>query len=306
MVFRVRDSGMGIPAEALATIFELFRQLGHGAGSCAGRTGRRADARQAAGRNAWRARSKRERRPCEGQRVRRSPAAACRIGGRKRRRKIRVGRRRGAAPPRRRRRILVADDNVDLATSMGLLLEMMGNDVRVAHDGMAAVAADSEFRPDVVFLDIGMAKMNGLDACRQIRGKPWGKEPVIVALTGWGQAEDKRRSREAGFDHHLVKPIEPAVLRALSRRNRTADGLTARSAMSNCRQPRRRCRPLHRAAQACVRPAPHADGRAAEHSVPRGAGCAPYGQRRRRVQDARLHRQDSRWRRARRSRPVIR
>jgi CheY-like chemotaxis protein len=64
----------------------------------------------------------------------------------------------------------------------------------------------------VVFLDIGMAKMDGLEACCQIRGKPWGKEPVIVALTGWGQAEDKRRSRDAGFDHHLVKPIEPVVL----------------------------------------------------------------------------------------------
>ena len=71
---------------------------------------------------------------------------------------------------------------------------------------------DAEFRPDVVFLDIGMGKLNGLDACRHIRRKPWGKEPVIVALTGWGQAEDKNRSREAGFDHHLVKPIEPAVL----------------------------------------------------------------------------------------------
>jgi len=103
-------------------------------------------------------------------------------------------------------------DNVDLAASMGLLLEMMGNDVRVTHDGSAAVNVETEFRPDVVFLDIGMTKMNGFDACTRIRGKPWGKEPVIVALTGWGQPEDKRRSREAGFDHHLVKPIEPAAL----------------------------------------------------------------------------------------------
>ena len=95
---------------------------------------------------------------------------------------------------------------------MGLLLEMMGNDVRLAHDGMSAVAAEAEFRPDVVFLDIGMPEMTGFEVCRRIRGKPRGKEPVIVALTGWGQPEDKRRSREAGFDHHLVKPIEPAVL----------------------------------------------------------------------------------------------
>ena len=118
----------------------------------------------------------------------------------------------GVSPPRRKRRILVADDNADLATSMGLLLEMMGNDVRVTHDGAAAVSADAEFRPDVIFLDIGMANLNGFDACRCIRAKPWGKEPVIVALTGWVHDEDKRRSREAGFDHHLVKPIEPAVL----------------------------------------------------------------------------------------------
>ena len=111
-----------------------------------------------------------------------------------------------------RRRILVADDNVDLATSMGLLLEMMGNEVRVTHDGMSAVAADTEFHPDVIFLDIGMAKMNGFDACRSIRAKSREKQPIIVALTGWGQADDKRRSREAGFDHHLVKPLEPQVL----------------------------------------------------------------------------------------------
>jgi CheY-like chemotaxis protein len=74
------------------------------------------------------------------------------------------------------------------------------------------VSAEAEFRPDVVFLDIGMEHMNGFEACRRIRANPWGKEPIIVALTGWGQAEDKRRSQEAGFDHHLVKPIEPVML----------------------------------------------------------------------------------------------
>jgi CheY-like chemotaxis protein len=114
--------------------------------------------------------------------------------------------------PRRRRRILVADDNIDLATSMGLLLELMGNEVRVTHDGMAAVAADAEFRPDVVFLDIGMGKLNGLDACRHIRRKPWGKEPVHRGADRLGTGRRQERSREAGFDHHLVKPIEPAVL----------------------------------------------------------------------------------------------
>jgi CheY-like chemotaxis protein len=110
------------------------------------------------------------------------------------------------------RRILVADDNVDLAASMGLLLEMMGNEVRVAHDGSAAVILETEFRPDIVFLDIGMAKMNGLDACACIRDKPWGNEPIIVALTGWSGPEDRHRSQDAGFDHHLTKPIEPEAL----------------------------------------------------------------------------------------------
>jgi CheY-like chemotaxis protein len=116
-----------------------------------------------------------------------------------------------AAPPVRRR-ILVADDNVDSATSLALMLEFMGNDVRTAHDGLAAVAGAAELRPDLILLDIGMPGLNGYDACREIRRQPWGNGVVIVALTGWGQEEDKRRSREAGFDQHLVKPVEPTAL----------------------------------------------------------------------------------------------
>jgi len=211
IVFRVRDSGMGIPKEALGAIFEPFRQLGQAADRPQGGLGvgltlvkRLVDKHG----GAVEVRSE-------------GPQAGSEFAVRL---PLLVDVSAGAPPelhvvdsvrasqPRRRRRILVADDNVDLATSMGLLLELMGNEVRVTHDGMAAVAADTEFRPDVVFLDIGMGKMNGLDACRHIRRKAWGKEPIIVALTGWGQAEDKNRSREAGFDHHLVKPIEPAVL----------------------------------------------------------------------------------------------
>lgn len=106
------------------------------------------------------------------------------------------------------RKILVADDNVDAATSLAMLLELHGNVVRAVHDGEAAVAAAAEFGPDVVFLDIGMPRLNGYDACRQIRANSDGQEVVVVALTGWGQEEDRRRSREAGFDHHLVKPVE--------------------------------------------------------------------------------------------------
>jgi CheY-like chemotaxis protein len=123
----------------------------------------------------------------------------------------------GAAPdrPLTRRRILVVDDNTDAANSLAMVLRMMGNEVRTARDGLEGVDAAEKFAPDVVLLDIGMPRLNGYDACRRIRELPRGKEAVIVALTGWGQDDDKRRSREAGFDGHLVKPVEPAALEKL-------------------------------------------------------------------------------------------
>jgi PAS domain S-box-containing protein len=117
-----------------------------------------------------------------------------------------------AAP---KRRILVVDDNRDSATSLGMMLSLMGNDTRTAHDGLAAVEAAAAFRPDVMLLDIGLPKLNGYDVCRRIREQPWGKGMVIVALTGWGQEEDKRRSNEAGFSQHMVKPVDPAALEKL-------------------------------------------------------------------------------------------
>jgi CheY-like chemotaxis protein len=123
----------------------------------------------------------------------------------------------GAEParPTARRRVLVVDDNVDAAGSLAMMLKLMGNEVRTAHDGLEAVEATAAFRPDMVLLDIGMPKLNGYDACRRIRAQPWGRDVVIVALTGWGQEEDKRRSKEAGFNGHLVKPVEPAALEKL-------------------------------------------------------------------------------------------
>ncbi len=107
-----------------------------------------------------------------------------------------------------RRRILVVDDNRDAAESLGMMLTLMGNEVRTAHDGLAAVEAAEAYRPEMILLDIGLPKMNGYDACRHIRGQAWANGTVIVALTGWGQEEDRRRSQEAGFDHHLVKPVD--------------------------------------------------------------------------------------------------
>jgi PAS domain S-box-containing protein len=111
-----------------------------------------------------------------------------------------------------RRRILIVDDNVDAALSLAMMLELAGNEVRTAHDGEAGVEAAEAFRPDVILLDIGMPKLNGYEACRRIRARPWARDVVLVALTGWGQEEDRRRSREAGFNNHLVKPVEPADL----------------------------------------------------------------------------------------------
>jgi signal transduction histidine kinase/CheY-like chemotaxis protein len=117
---------------------------------------------------------------------------------------------RPAATPRLR--ILVVDDNRDGAESLGLMLQILGHDVRTAYDGAEAVQAAGDYRPDVVLLDIGLPKLNGYDACRRIRERSWGRNMAVVAVTGWGQDEDKQRSKAAGFDRHLVKPVSVDAL----------------------------------------------------------------------------------------------
>jgi CheY-like chemotaxis protein len=113
------------------------------------------------------------------------------------------------------KRVLVVDDNADSAESLSLLLELMGHTVRTAHDGEEALEQAETFRPELVLMDIGMPRMDGYEAARRLRQLPWAGEVVIVALTGWGQDEDKRRSEEAGFDRHLIKPVDPTALEAL-------------------------------------------------------------------------------------------
>jgi PAS domain S-box-containing protein len=110
------------------------------------------------------------------------------------------------------RRILVVDDNRDSADSLALLLGLHGHETQAVYDGMAAVETAESFRPHMLLLDRGLPKLNGIEACRRIREQPWGKEMVIVALTGWGQEEDRRKSTEAGFDEHLVKPVDNSTL----------------------------------------------------------------------------------------------
>jgi CheY-like chemotaxis protein len=109
-------------------------------------------------------------------------------------------------------KILVADDSVDSALTLTALLSAAGHDVQAVHDGFAALQRAAEFRPHVLVLDIGMPGLNGYDTCRRIRAEPWGRNAVIIAVTGWGADEDRRRSREAGFDAHLVKPVDYSEL----------------------------------------------------------------------------------------------
>lgn len=113
------------------------------------------------------------------------------------------------------RRVLVVDDNPDSAESLSMLLELMGHTVCTANDGAEALSVADEFRPDLVLMDLGMPHMDGLEAARRLRSQPWSTQLVLVALTGWGQDEDRERSEAAGFDHHLVKPLDTAALAAL-------------------------------------------------------------------------------------------
>jgi PAS domain S-box-containing protein len=113
------------------------------------------------------------------------------------------------------RRILVVDDNEDSAESLTILLSLGGHETHTAHDGLEAIEAAEMFRPEVILLDIGLPKLNGFEVARKIREHPWGQTIMLVALTGWGQEEDRRRSQEAGFNHHLTKPVDPLALTKL-------------------------------------------------------------------------------------------
>ncbi len=111
-----------------------------------------------------------------------------------------------------RRRVLVVDDNTDHAESLSFLLKLMGHDTRLAHDGEAALQVAAEFEPDVALIDIGLPRLNGYEVARRLRAEPRLRSAVLVAQTGWGQESDRARSQEAGFDHHLIKPVAPEVL----------------------------------------------------------------------------------------------
>jgi PAS domain S-box-containing protein len=210
VVVRVTDNGAGIPADQLGSIFEMFTQVDETLERSQGGLGigltlvRRLVELHGGSVEAFS-----EGRGRGSEFVVRLPLLSEKPRALRRRESI------GDATPAPARRILVVDDNRDSAESLALLLTLSGHQTQTAHDGLEAVEAAGQFRPDVVLLDIGLPKLNGYDACRRIREQAWGLSMVLVALTGWGQDADRRRSHEAGFDAHLVKPVDLDALRRL-------------------------------------------------------------------------------------------
>ena len=113
------------------------------------------------------------------------------------------------------KRLLVVDDNKDAAESMSMLLEMWGHEVAFAYDGPSALETAEQWRPQAVFLDIGLPGMDGYEVAERLRSLPHAKDAVLIAITGYGQDDDRQRSQRAGIDHHLVKPVAPDALRSL-------------------------------------------------------------------------------------------
>ncbi|HLQ65893.1 MAG TPA: PAS domain-containing protein [Candidatus Limnocylindrales bacterium] len=214
-VVSVRDEGMGIPPELLPAVFDLFvqepRSLGHAQGGLGiGLTlvkrlvelhGGSVEARSdGVGRGS--------------EFVVTLPLVELPVVERP----SRVSAENGTHGATGRRRVLVVDDNEDSVESLAMLLAYFGHDVEKASNGGAALKIAERCRPDTVLLDLGMPGMSGYDVCRAIRQEPWGAPITLIALTGWGQVEDRERTREAGFDHHMVKPVDPNVLQGLLHR----------------------------------------------------------------------------------------
>jgi CheY-like chemotaxis protein len=109
-------------------------------------------------------------------------------------------------------RVLVVDDSQDVADSTASLLQLMGNDARTAYGGPAALELARLYLPDAILLDIAMPDLDGYESAQRIRGEPWGANVTLIAMTGYGRPEDHQRSLEAGFDHHIVKPVDPSAL----------------------------------------------------------------------------------------------
>ena len=222
VAIHIRDNGIGIPADMLG---QRVRHVHAGrplARSLAGRPGHRADARAAARRAPRRHVEAHSDGPGKGSEfVIRLPFVADVPAD---------GAASETAPPTdepqgRVHRILAVDDNQDAVDILARTLQLKGHEVQTAYDGIEAVDVAARFKPDVVLLDIGLPRLNGYDVARRIRQLPGGKSTILIAITGWGQEEDRRQSQQSGFDMHLVKPVDPvgapeAAGRDLSKRTR--------------------------------------------------------------------------------------
>jgi signal transduction histidine kinase/CheY-like chemotaxis protein len=208
-VVRVRDDGIGLAQDSLDTIFDMFMQVDRSlersqAGLGVGLTLARRLVELHGGEIEVRSEG-----PGRGSEfIVRLPLSSARIEE--------IARRapeEGTAAPSRR--ILLADDNVDFANSLGQLLSSRGHEVRIAYDGAQALETAAAFEPDIAFVDIGMPKVHGYEVARRLRAQPSTAGCVLVAVTGWGQENDRKRAREAGFDRHLVKPVAPGDIDAI-------------------------------------------------------------------------------------------
>ncbi|MCE9548706.1 MAG: PAS domain S-box protein [Planctomycetia bacterium] len=209
VVVSIKDTGIGIPAEMLPRIFEMFTQIDQSLGRSGGGLGigltlvqRLVELHNG------------------------SVSAASAGAGHGSEFTVRLpiledepqplsGQEAGEPSVTSGRRILVVDDNRDSASSLAMLLKLTGNETQTAFDGLAALEAAENFQPDAVLLDIGLPQLNGYEVAQKIREQAWGKNMVLIALTGWGQDEDRQRSKEAGFNSHMVKPVDHAALAKL-------------------------------------------------------------------------------------------
>jgi signal transduction histidine kinase len=214
-VITVSDDGIGIPADRIDRVFDLFTQVhGNGDGAQGGLGIGLALVRRLVEMHGGTVVARSDG-PGRGTEIEvRLPLAQAPAGARG---SLPAPMEPATIPPQLRRRILVADDNHDAAGSLALRLELAGHDVRTAQDGLEALAIARTFKPEVVLLDLGMPAMDGYETARHLRRLAWAKATRLIALTGWGQQQDRLRTAEAGFDVHLVKPVsEPDLFHAIA------------------------------------------------------------------------------------------